>query len=460
MQVGLRTAQPPHAGVAAGDDCHERLVDLVRDRGGEFAQRRHARGVRQFGLGQQQRVLGLFAVGVVHHEDQHGPRDIVGGREGDGEQHRHAAAVRAHDFGFAFVEGVSLHESQQRPRVHAVVVAQDVVDGIHALRRMPPADHGQERGVHVVDLREPSGVIDEFRMARQMGGKGRAIHQPHCRQFCADGAPVFLDHANAARVEHAPVASFTADQRRVGCLAVRDVPVRFHDAGHSTVMVALKDPAAFQDEGGARPSLLFERAVPAAGRQELGLDGVAAIGVARVQQVVGDASDRCARRPPIGLFGGPVPESDDALLVAHEDHVVRQVEQPGLRGQLAGGALVLQRQQRGDADGRQADQRAGGGRAHVIQPVRIQVRRDREHDAGGGCDDDVRAPRGPRRQQHDHHIQHRHGAVETGEGVHHEDGQRKQQRGQAEHQLHSARVWCLRRMGVFLLGRLVRGAAD
>ncbi len=37
-EIGLRTPQPAQAGLGIGDDRRERLVDLVRDRGGDLPQ--------------------------------------------------------------------------------------------------------------------------------------------------------------------------------------------------------------------------------------------------------------------------------------------------------------------------------------------------------------------------------------------------------------------------------------
>ena len=59
--------QPPQAGLTIGDDAGKRLVDLVRDRGGQLAERRHARDVRKLRLRLLQRLPGplpLRDVGV------------------------------------------------------------------------------------------------------------------------------------------------------------------------------------------------------------------------------------------------------------------------------------------------------------------------------------------------------------------------------------------------------------
>ena len=67
-------AQPVEAGAGVGDDGGQGLVDLVRDRGGQLAQGRHAGDVRELGLGSVQGVLGLLALGdvVVRLEDRRG----------------------------------------------------------------------------------------------------------------------------------------------------------------------------------------------------------------------------------------------------------------------------------------------------------------------------------------------------------------------------------------------------
>ena len=48
--VGRRRRQPSHAGVPVGDDGGERLIDFVRDRAGQLADRRDLGGARHPGL--------------------------------------------------------------------------------------------------------------------------------------------------------------------------------------------------------------------------------------------------------------------------------------------------------------------------------------------------------------------------------------------------------------------------
>ena len=47
VEIGRIGGQPAHAGIAVGDHRGERLIDLVRDRGGEFAQRGHTADMRE-----------------------------------------------------------------------------------------------------------------------------------------------------------------------------------------------------------------------------------------------------------------------------------------------------------------------------------------------------------------------------------------------------------------------------
>jgi hypothetical protein len=58
------------AGVGIGDDGGQGLVDLVRDRGGELAEGRHARDVGELGAGLVQGRLGPLALGDVVQVDR------------------------------------------------------------------------------------------------------------------------------------------------------------------------------------------------------------------------------------------------------------------------------------------------------------------------------------------------------------------------------------------------------
>src|SRR2546422_115054 len=62
VQVGSVSFQPVEARVGVSDDRRQRLVDLMGDGGGELAQRRHPRDVREFLPRLVQRVLGPLAL--------------------------------------------------------------------------------------------------------------------------------------------------------------------------------------------------------------------------------------------------------------------------------------------------------------------------------------------------------------------------------------------------------------
>jgi hypothetical protein len=52
-QVGSSAIEPAQAGLGVGDDCGERLVHFVGDRGSQLSQRRHARAARRGTPGQR-----------------------------------------------------------------------------------------------------------------------------------------------------------------------------------------------------------------------------------------------------------------------------------------------------------------------------------------------------------------------------------------------------------------------
>ena len=67
IKIGRVPAQPAQAGIAAGGDGGQRLVDLMRDRGGQLAQGRQAGRMREVRLRLMQAFLGTFGRGDVHH---------------------------------------------------------------------------------------------------------------------------------------------------------------------------------------------------------------------------------------------------------------------------------------------------------------------------------------------------------------------------------------------------------
>ena len=71
------------------------------------------------------RLDGYPGIKVVLRTDHKPSRvAIVAGGEGNGEQHRHDAAVAACDRGFAFVEGLPAYERAQRGGKRGVVAGQ------------------------------------------------------------------------------------------------------------------------------------------------------------------------------------------------------------------------------------------------------------------------------------------------------------------------------------------------
>ena len=378
----------------------------------------------QFGLGGQQRVLRRAAVGQVDDEDEDPGIALAIHREVDAEHHRQPRPVGAGDLGIALERPRAADEGGKDADEAGVVVAEHVVDRQRAGVGHP--QHRPERRVHPDDARRPPGPGDQCRIRRD--GCRQAGGVPHIAQHGADRRPVFLDHADAAALEHPAIAAFAPHKGGMGGLAGGDVGVGLEHAKRLAEAVGMQRPAAFHDDLGAGAGAVDQPPFPPARSRQRGIDRGAGLRIAGGEQAVGRLPHRLGRGPAIDLFGRTVPEGDGAGAVPHEDHVVRDVDQTGHRRQPFGCRAVCQRQRRGDRDGGQADQRPQAGRADRRGAVRGEIGRDGEAQADPGRDQDVGPPPGPGRDQHDDDIQHGDCPLERGQHVDQQDGDR-QQRG-------------------------------
>ncbi|MEZ0043045.1 hypothetical protein ABIA42_001924 [Bradyrhizobium sp. USDA 327] len=133
---------------------------------------------------------------------------------------------------------------------------------------------------------------------------------------------------------------------------VRDVGVRFKHANGFAEMVVLQGPAGIDREYGTVLRALLNPAFPSPGIEQGGLDDFPPVGIAGSQKLVGDLPECLVGGPAVGLFRSLVPEIDHAGAIPDEDHVMREVEQASLRRQAIGCGMILEREQRGDCDGR------------------------------------------------------------------------------------------------------------
>ena len=73
-----------------------------------------------------------------------------------------------------------------------------------------------------------------------------------------------------------------------------------------------------------------ELSLPAARAEQLFIDLFERCGEDRLHEPVGDLPDGLVPRPSVQFFGPTVPVGDHVVHVAHENRVVREVEQAGL----------------------------------------------------------------------------------------------------------------------------------
>ena len=134
-------------------------------------------------------------------------------------------------------------------------------------------------------------------------------------------------------------------------------------ADGTAAAVALQGPAAGHDETPSVARGMHQFAFPASGAHQLRHDVVERRGELGLQQLGGLAPDRLLRPPAVELGRRAVPVGDDVILVAHEDRVVREVEQARMLAQRLDRALMARGKSAGDGDRHQADEAAQDGAA-------------------------------------------------------------------------------------------------
>src|SRR2546428_497290 len=113
----------------------------------------------------------------------------------------------------------------------------------------------------------------------------------------------------------------------LGPLALGDVVVGLERSRRSPLVVPLQGPAACRDDLGPIPSRVNEFALPAPRANQLSRDVFQRCGEDRLVQLVRIPPDGLVPRPPIQFLRAPVPVGDHIVHIAHEDRVVRQIEQ-------------------------------------------------------------------------------------------------------------------------------------
>lgn len=125
--------------------------------------------------------------------------------------------------------------------------------------------------------------------------------------------------------------------------------------------------------------------------------------------------------PAIERLGAAIPIGDGIRRIAHEDGVVREVEQRRLFPQGTRGILVAQAQQGRDHDGDDADRAAHGGGESVIIRVHDREAQHREADAAARDKQKSRPFEEARREENHERVEHRDGHIQRRERVDEED---------------------------------------
>src|SRR5207253_1625414 len=110
-------------------------------------------------------------------------------------------------------------------------------------------------------------------------------------------------------------------------VALGDVVVGLERSRRSPLAVPLQGPAARRDDLGPIPSRVNELTLPAPGANQISRDVFQRCGEDRLVQVVRLLADGLVPLPPIQFLRAPVPVGDHVVHIAHEDRVVRQIEE-------------------------------------------------------------------------------------------------------------------------------------
>jgi hypothetical protein len=124
-------------------------------------------------------------------------------------------------------------------------------------------------------------------------------------------------------------------------LALGDVVVRLEDSDGLARLVPLQRPPACHGELCGVSLGMDELPLPPVGAEQLRIDFCQRLGEARVQDLVSSLADRLLAVPPVEPLGTAIPISDDVVHVAHENRVMREVEEAGLLSQHRFGLLAL-----------------------------------------------------------------------------------------------------------------------
>ncbi len=168
-----------------------------------------------------------------------------------------------------------------------------------------------------------------------------------------------------------------------------------------------------------------ELAFPTAGAEQLRIDLFQRRRKNRLHDLMADLADRLRRRPSIQFRGAAIPVGDDVVHAAHEDRVVRQVEESGLVAEPHFRRSALQDQNRRHPDRRGADQGVHDALGFLAVALQQDVAHQGQSRAAHGDEHDAEGAAEAGRHQHDGHVEARDRGFDRRKNVGDQDSERE-----------------------------------
>src|SRR5262249_4182386 len=113
-------------------------------------------------------------------------------------------------------------------------------------------------------------------------------------------------------------------------LVLSDIAVNFQNRGGRSVLVASQRLAACHDNGFPLTCDMCQLTFPFSLLLESNINRLPRNGEPGLQKLVAESADGFLRGPAVGLLRSRVPECDSAFGIAHDNGIVRQVQQLSL----------------------------------------------------------------------------------------------------------------------------------
>jgi len=211
---------------------------------------------------------------------------------------------------------------------------------------------------------------------------------------------------------------------------LRDVRVRLEQRRRLALRPADR-PTGKHDHLRAVAAAADEFALPAPVGADLADEARPRLGEFRRKKLVGVPSHRLLGWPAIEIRGAVAPIGDAIVRAAHEDRLMREIEQGGLLRQRLRILLAADEQERGGHDGEQRDRAAHDRIAWPFVGMGDDEARQGQDDAE---DRDANQPPDAQRRRDEEqcqHVEHRDGAADRRQrvdGEHHRDEQETEKR--------------------------------